>query len=306
MSNSSEPGESVRTERDSLGEVAVPAEHLWGAQTQRSLTFFPIGVARFGWGRPVIRAFGILKKCAAIANGTLGQMPAEKVDLVVAAAQEVIDGRWDDEFPLVVFQTGSGTQTNMNANEVIANRAIPDDRRRGRLAKALIQSQRRCQPRPIVQRHVPYRRCTSRRSNDSDGRLTPAVTRPDRDTLDVKAIRQYRRPSPCSGRTHLQDATPDHAGSGDVGLGCAARRRDGRACERTFGPGVLELAHRRDGGRHRLEHASAFRRGHGRGRDRAKRRAYPFVSAPNKFAALSAHDAMVNVSGGAAGRWRGR
>ena len=97
---------------------------MWGAQTQRSHGNFPIGVERFRWGRPVIRALGILKKCAALANGELGQLPKEKVDLIVRAAQEVIDGRLDDQFPLVVFQTGSGTQTNMNANEVIANRAI--------------------------------------------------------------------------------------------------------------------------------------------------------------------------------------
>ena len=113
-----------RIEEDALGDVQVPAEHLWGAQTQRSHMNFPIGVERFRWGRPVIRALGILKKCAALANGQLGQLPKEKVDLIVRAAEEVIDGRWDDEFPLVVFQTGSGTQTNMNANEVIANRAI--------------------------------------------------------------------------------------------------------------------------------------------------------------------------------------
>src|SRR6201996_3409850 len=113
-----------RVEEDALGEVYVPAEHLWDAQTQRSYLNFPIGVERFKWGRPVIRALGILKKCAAMANGELNQLPKEKVDLIVRAAQEVIDGRWDDEFPLVVFQTGSGTQTNMNANEVIANRAI--------------------------------------------------------------------------------------------------------------------------------------------------------------------------------------
>src|SRR6202140_1824901 len=114
----------VRTEEDALGEVEVAAEHLWGAQTQRSHVNFPIGVERFRWGRPVIRALGILKKCAALANGDLNQLPKEKVDLIAQAAQEVIDGRWDGEFPLVVFQTGSGTQTNMNANEVIANRAI--------------------------------------------------------------------------------------------------------------------------------------------------------------------------------------
>src|ERR1700758_2755306 len=113
-----------RIEEDALGNVQVPAEHLWGAQTQRSHMNFPIGVERFRWGRPLIRALGILKKCAALANGELGQLPREKVDLIVRAAQEVIDGKLDGEFPLVVFQTGSGTQTNMNANEVIANRAI--------------------------------------------------------------------------------------------------------------------------------------------------------------------------------------
>ena len=115
---------SYRIEKDALGEVRVPADRLWGAQTQRSIENFPIGVDRFRWGRPVIRAFGVLKKCAALANGELGELPPEKVDLIVRAAQEVIDGKLDAEFPLVVFQTGSGTQSNMNANEVIANRAI--------------------------------------------------------------------------------------------------------------------------------------------------------------------------------------
>src|SRR5271155_3740641 len=102
---------STRTEHDSLGPVQVPADHLWGAQTQRSIENFPIGVDRFRWGRSVIRALGILKKCAALANGELGQLPQESVDLIVQAAQEVIDGKLDGEFPLVVFQTGSGTQT---------------------------------------------------------------------------------------------------------------------------------------------------------------------------------------------------
>src|SRR5207247_3132198 len=118
------PDGPFRVEEDALGTVNVPADHLWGAQTQRSHLNFPIGVDRYRWGRPVIRALGILKKCAALANGELGQLPREKVDLIVRAAQDVIDGKLDGEFPLVVFQTGSGTQTNMNANEVIANRAI--------------------------------------------------------------------------------------------------------------------------------------------------------------------------------------
>src|SRR5947209_14971765 len=113
----------TRREHDSLGPVDVPAERLWGAQTQRSLENFPIGRGRFVWGRPVIRAFGLLKQAAARANAALGQLPAEKAQAIAAAAEEVIAGMHDGEFPLVVFQTGSGTQSNMNANEVIARRA---------------------------------------------------------------------------------------------------------------------------------------------------------------------------------------
>ncbi|HEY1257911.1 MAG TPA: lyase family protein, partial [Stellaceae bacterium] len=122
MPDDNSPG--YRIETDSMGEVRVPSHRLWGAQTERSIENFPIGVGRFHWGRPVIRAFGILKKCAAQANLELGELPAGKADLIVRAAQEVINGTLDGEFPLVVFQTGSGTQTNMNANEVISNRAI--------------------------------------------------------------------------------------------------------------------------------------------------------------------------------------
>ena len=112
-----------RIEKDALGEVPVPASRLWGAQTQRSIDNFPIGTGRFRFGRPVIRAFGLVKQCAARANVELGVLAADKADLIIRAAQEVIDSRWDDEFPLVVFQTGSGTQSNMNMNEVLANRA---------------------------------------------------------------------------------------------------------------------------------------------------------------------------------------
>ena len=114
----------MRTETDSLGAVAVPSDRLWGAQTQRCLEDFPIGLDRFRWGRPVIRALGIVKKCAALANHETGNLSREKTDLIVRAAQQVIDGWWDAEFPLAVFQGGAGTQTNMNANEVIANLAI--------------------------------------------------------------------------------------------------------------------------------------------------------------------------------------
>src|SRR4029079_9237646 len=115
---------TTRIEKDALGEVPVPAHRLWGAQTQRSVDNFPIGVSRFAFGRPVVRAFGLVKQAAARANAEIGVLPRDKAQLIAQAAQEVIDGEWDGEFPLVVFQTGSGTQSNMNANEVIANRAI--------------------------------------------------------------------------------------------------------------------------------------------------------------------------------------
>src|SRR5437762_1867216 len=98
---------AFRVERDALGEVRVPAERLWGAETQRSLENFPIGAERHRWGRPVIRALGIVKRCAALANAELGSLPAERARPIAAAAAEVAAGRWDDEFPLVVFQTGS-------------------------------------------------------------------------------------------------------------------------------------------------------------------------------------------------------
>src|SRR6202051_1797262 len=192
-----------RIEEDSLGDVHVPANHLWGAQTQRSHVNFPIGVERFRWGRPVIRALGILKKCAALANGDLNQLPKEKVDLIVQAAQEVIDGRLDGEFPLVVFQTGSGTQTNMNTNEVIANRAI-------QLAGGTVGSKKPIHPNDDVNQ----RQSTNAKFPPPmhiatveaiEGGLIPAVTRL-RNVLDEKA-RAYRD-IVMVGRTHLQDATP--------------------------------------------------------------------------------------------------
>jgi len=115
-------GERTRRETDSLGEVEVPADRYWGAQTQRSLHHFSIGDDRMP--KAVIRGMAILKKAAALTNQDLGKLPAEEAKLIVQAADEIIDGRHDDEFPLYVWQTGSGTQTNMNVNEVISNRAI--------------------------------------------------------------------------------------------------------------------------------------------------------------------------------------
>ena len=199
----SESTNPYRIEEDALGEVQVPASHLWGAQTQRSCINFSIGVERFRWDRPVIRALGILKKCAALANGELGQLRKEKVDLIASAAQEVIDGRWDREFPLVVFQTGSGTQTNMNANEVIANRAI-------QLAGGVVGSKKPVHPNDDVNQ--------SQSSNDTfptvmhiatveaiESELIPSVVEL-RDVLTAKG--QTYHDIVMVGRTHLQDATP--------------------------------------------------------------------------------------------------
>ncbi len=280
--------DNVRIERDSLGDVAVPADHLWGAQTQRSLTFFPIGVERFRWGRPVIRALGILKKCAAITNGRLGRLPKEKVDLIVAAAEEVIDGKWDGEFPLVVFQTGSGTQTNMNANEVIGNLAI-------KRAGGVLGSKKPIDPNDDVNH--------GQSSNDAfptvmhiatveeiERHLIPAVTSL-RDTFAGKA--QASGGIIMVGRTHLQDATP-------VTL------------EQVISGWVAQLDEALDGIRRALVPCYALALGgtavgtgintHARfgevaAAEIARETGEPFVTAPNKFAALSSHDAIVGASG---------
>jgi fumarate hydratase, class II len=277
----------VRIEKDALGPVEVPADHLWGAQTQRSLHFFPIGVSRFRWERPVIRAFGILKKCAAQANGALGELPPEKVQLIVQAAQEVIDGRWDSEFPLVVFQTGSGTQSNMNANEVIANRAI-------QIAGGVVGSKTPIHPNDDVN--------CGQSSNDAfpavmhiatatllAEALIPAVSRL-RDTF-AKKSKEFSGVV-MVGRTHLQDATP--VTLGQVMSGWVAQLDLCLAGIHRVLPDVCELAtggtavgtglnsHPQFGAKiaEQVSHCTG----------------HMFVSAPNKFAALSAHDGMVNVS----------
>ena len=186
-----------------MGQVEVPANCYWGAQTERSRDNFKIGVDRFQWGRAVKQALGILKKSAALANGELGQLAADKVELITRAADEVIAGTLDDHFPLVVFQTGSGTQSNMNANEVISNRAIE-------LAGGEMGSKQPVHPNDDVNR--------GQSSNDTfptamhiaaveviHDRLLPAV-RQLRDTF-AELEKQYADVVKI-GRTHLQDATP--------------------------------------------------------------------------------------------------
>ncbi len=285
--NSSDNGRKFRIEEDALGNVEVPVDHLWGAQTERSHRNFPIGVERYRWGRPVIRALGILKKCAALANEELGQLPHDKVDLIVRAAQDVIDGKLDGEFPLVVFQTGSGTQTNMNANEVIANRAI-------QLAGGVVGSKKPIHPNDDVNH--------SQSSNDTfpttmhiatveelENVLIPAI-RTLRDTLDAKS-KAFSRVV-MVGRTHLQDATPMTLGQ--VISGWVAQLDQALDAIRASLPGVYALA---IGGTAVGTGLNADPRfAEVAARKIAEETGKPFVSAPNKFAALSAHDAMVNVS----------
>ncbi len=265
----------------------MPSRHLWGAQTQRSRENFAIGVDRFRWGRPVIRALGILKKCAALANLELGRLPREKVDLIVRAAQEVIDGKLDGEFPAVVFQTGSGTQTNMNANEVISNRAI-------QLAGGVLGSKKPIHPNDDVNQ--------SQSSNDAfptvmhiaaveeiTRRLLPALGALRR-TLDAKA-KAYAE-IVMVGRTHLQDATPLTVGQ--MISGWVAQLDDAAATIERALPGLRRLAIGGTAVGTGLNAPARF--GEAAARRVAEETGHEFVSAPNKFAALSAHDAMVNAS----------
>jgi len=278
---------NTRREKDSLGAVDVPADRLWGAQTERSRVNFQIGAERFRWGRPVIRALGLVKKCAALANGELGQLPRDKVDLIVRAADEVIAGKWDGEFPLVVFQTGSGTQSNMNANEVIANRAI-------QLAGGVVGSKKPIHPNDDVNH--------SHSSNDAfptvmhiatveelENRLLPAVVGL-RDTFAEKA--QMFSEVVMVGRTHLQDATP--VTLGQVMSGWVAQLDQALGSIRSALAGLFELAL---GGTAVGTGMNSHRQfGEVAAQNIADETGRPFVTAANKFAALSAHNAMVNVS----------
>ncbi|MGI8905958.1 MAG: class II fumarate hydratase [Candidatus Sumerlaeaceae bacterium] len=281
-----EPG-TFRADKDALGEVQVPADHLWGAQTQRSTVNFAIGVGRFVWGRPVIRALGILKKACALANGALGQLPKEKVDLIVRAADEVIQGQLDTEFPLVVWQTGSGTQSNMNANEVIGNRAI-------QLAGGLVGSKTPINPNDDVNR--------GQSSNDTFPTAMHIATVEQLQRVLLPAVRQLHDTFAAKssefknvimvGRTHLQDATPVTLGQ-VIGSWAAQLHQAIDTIGRSI-PGVCELAIGGTAVGTGLNAHPMF--GEVASRYIAQETGLPFVSAADKFAALSAHDAMVNVS----------
>jgi fumarate hydratase, class II len=281
-----EAAKPKRVESDSIGAIEVPADAYWGAQTQRSLIHFAHGHDVMPAG--VIRAMGILKKAAAEVNRDLGKLPRDKAELIIKAADEVISGQLDAHFPLRVWQTGSGTQSNMNANEVIANRAIE-------LAGGKMGSKSPIHPNDHVN--------MSQSSNDTfptamhiataeeiTGRLLPAVKRL-RDALHAKAL-EYRDIVKI-GRTHLMDAVPLTLGQEFSGY-VAQLDADMKRIEASL-PDIYELA---IGG-------TAVGTGLNAPPEFAERIAkriaaltgLPFVSAPNKFAALAAHDALVMTSG---------
>ena len=279
--------EQTRTETDSMGEIEVAEDRYWGAQTQRSLGNFDIGRDTFVWGRTMIRALGILKKAAAQANSDLGELPSDIAELVVRAADEVIAGDLDDHFPLVVFQTGSGTQSNMNANEVISNRAIE-------LAGGERGSKTPVHPNDHVNR--------GQSSNDTfptamhiavalevNERLYPAVTEL-RDVLAAKA--EAFADVVMVGRTHLQDATP--VTLGQVIGSWVAQVDDALATVRRADEGVRGLAIGGTAvGTGLNSHADL---GPTVARHVTEETGLEFHQADNLFAALSAHDALVTLS----------
>ncbi|MCB1517338.1 MAG: class II fumarate hydratase [Hyphomicrobiaceae bacterium] len=277
---------STRTESDSMGTIEVPSDKYYGAQTARSLMNFEIG----GETMPaeIIHAFGILKKAAALTNNELGLLDDSLTDLIAKAADEVIAGRLGDHFPLVVWQTGSGTQSNMNVNEVISNRAIE-------LAGGEMGSKKPVHPNDHVNK--------SQSSNDTyptamhiaaviqiESYLFPRV-KMLRDTLDQKS-KDYMQIVKI-GRTHLQDATPLTLGQ-EISGWVAQLDRGMEAVKATL-PQLRELAL---GG-------TAVGTGLNTHPDYAVKVAakiselsgHDFVTGPNKFAVLAAHDAMVGTSG---------
>jgi len=275
----------LRKESDSLGAIEVPAEHYWGAQTQRSLIHFNIGDDRMP--KAVYHAYGYVKKAAALVNAADGRLAGWKAELIAKVADEVISGRLDSEFPLYVWQTGSGTQSNMNVNEVISNRAI-------QLVGGALGSKRPIHPNDDVN--------MGQSSNDTfptamhiatvfefSDRLIPAVTAltdairaKAREWVDVVKI----------GRTHLQDATPLTVGQ--EWSGYAAQLEDALALVRQSFQGLYRLAIGGTAVGTGLNAPPDF--GEKVAAEIARLSGHPFVTAPNKFAAQGSLDAMVAAS----------
>jgi fumarate hydratase, class II len=276
----------ARTESDSMGKIAVPADRYYGAQTARSLIHFAIG--KDTMPAELIRAFGILKKAAALVNQDLGKLPVEKAKLIAIAADEVIAGKLNEHFPLRVWQTGSGTQTNMNVNEVISNRAIE-------IAGGVMGSKKPIHPNDDVN--------MSQSSNDTfpaamhiaaatetARRLLPAVKRL-RDALDAKG-KEFGGIVKI-GRTHLQDATPLTVGQEFSGWVNLLDRDGGRVAMALDGLYDLAIGGTAVGTGLNAHPEFAERTA----RKIAELCGLPFRSHPNKFAALSAHDEIVFASG---------
>ncbi|MBO6758739.1 MAG: class II fumarate hydratase [Roseibium sp.] len=276
----------MRIETDSIGQIEVPADRYWGAQTQRSLRYFSIGTDVMP--AEVVHAFGVLKQAAAEVNSELGHLPPDTRDLIVAAAKEVAAGQRDDHFPLHVWMTGSGTQTNMNVNEVISNRAIE-------MAGGVMGSKDPVHPNDHVN--------MSQSSNDTFPtamhmaaavhtvrRLLPGVRRL-RDSLDQKA--QAWDAIIKIGRTHMQDATPLTLGqefSGYVAMLDEGLLRIERALEDVYpltlggtavGTGINAPVGFAEKAAERIASLTGL----------------PFTTAPNKFATQGGHDALVMLHG---------
>lgn len=279
----------VRVEKDTMGTVEVPADKYWGAQTQRSKENFKIGDPGT-MPREIISAFGVLKKAAAMANFELGVLSAEKCELIIKACDEIIEGKLYDHFPLVIWQTGSGTQSNMNVNEVVANRAhelnggsLNDD------------AARFIHPNDDVNKSQSSNDTFPTAMSIAAYKMLVEVTIPGievlRNTLDAKA--KAFKDVVKTGRTHLMDATPLTLGQEFSGY--VAQLDHGIKALKSTLPHLLELAL---GG---TAVGTGLNTPAGYDVLVAKKIAeitgYPFITAPNKFEALSAHDAMVESSG---------
>ena len=276
----------TRTETDSMGAIEVPADRYWGAQTARSLIHFNIG--RDLMPREITKAFGILKKACALVNRDLGKLPEEKCQLIAQAADEVIAGKLDDHFPLRVWQTGSGTQSNMNANEVISNRAIET-------AGGQMGGKKPVHPNDDVN--------MSQSSNDTFPTAMSIAAATELEQTLVPQVKSLREALEAKrrefdgivkiGRTHLQDATPITLGqefSGYVALLDANLER-----LRLVLPGLRALAVGGTAVGTGLNAHPEF--GERAAKKIAELTGQPFTSHPNKFAALSAHDEFVMASG---------
>jgi fumarate hydratase, class II len=280
--------DEVRVESDSMGTIEVPADRYWGAQTQRSLHHFSIGGPTERMPPEVVRAFGLLKKACTLVNLELGKLPKDKADLIVAAADEVIEGKLEDHFPLYVWQTGSGTQSNMNANEVISNRAIE-------MAGGELGSKKPIHPNDDVN--------MSQSSNDTFPtamHIAAATAVVEKLLPSLRALRDSLAERAGEfedivkiGRTHLQDAVPLTLGQEFSGY-VSQLDDDLDRIVQTL-PGLYQLAIGGTAVGTGLNAPAGF--GEAAAAKVAELTGLPFTSAPNKFAALAAHDAMVHGHG---------